>query len=89
MNKSIKHNHNVTLKSSNLYQKIKLKIAHEFNPFFTNVEKNLASKISGASTRFQYLVNKSDFVMETKVLSMNELEDAFCSLKRNKSPNYI
>ena len=49
----------VTLKSSNLPRKITVckvdlldqtKIAHESNSFFTNVGKNLASKIPNAST---------------------------------------
>ena len=87
----------MTLKSSNLPRKITVnkvdlfdqtKIAHEFNSFFTNIGKNLASKIPNASTPFEYFVNKSDFVMETKPLSMNELKDAFYSLKSNKSPGY-
>ena len=86
----------MTLKSSNLPRKITVnkvdlfdqtKIAHEFNSFFTNIGKNLASKIPNASTPFEYFVNKSDFVMETKPLSMNELKDAFYSLKSNKSPD--
>ena len=90
----------VTLKSSNLPRKRDLfnketvnkvdlfdqtKIAHSF---FTNIEKNLASKIPIASTPFEYFINKSEFVMETKALSMNELKDAFYSLKSNKSPGY-
>ena len=78
----------VTLKSSNLPRKIRVnkvnlfdetKTAHEFNSVFTNVWKNLASKIPNSSTPFQYLVKKSDFVMETKPLSMNELKDVFYS----------
>ena len=71
----------VTLKSSNLLRKRDLfnketvnkvdlfdqtKIAHEFNSFFTNIEKNLASKIQIASTPVEYFINKSEFVMETK-----------------------
>ena len=69
----------MTLKSSNLPRKITVnkidlfdqtKIAHEFNSFFTNIEKNLASKIPNASTLFEYFVNKSDFVMETKPLTI-------------------
>ena len=71
----------VTLKSSNLLRKRDLfnketvnkvdlfdqtKIAHEFNSFFTNIEKNLASKIPIASTPVEYFINKSEFVMETK-----------------------
>ena len=65
-----------------------MKIEHEFNSCFTNIGKNLASKISNASTPFEYFVNKSDFVMETKPLSMNQLKEAFYSLKSNKSPGY-
>ena len=56
--------------------------------FFTNVGKNLASKIPNASTPFKYFVNKSYFAIETKALSMNELKDAFYSLESNKSPGY-
>ena len=87
----------MTLKSSNLPRKItvnkvdlfdEIKIAHEFNPFFRHVGKSLASKIRNPSTPFEYFVNKSDVVIETKPLSMNELKDAFYSLKSNKSPRY-
>ena len=90
----------VTLKSSNLPPKITVnkvdlsdetKIAHflsTFSSFFTNTGKHLASKIPNASTPFEYFVNKSDFVIETKPLSMNELKDAFYSLRSNKSPGY-
>ena len=84
----------VTLKPSNLPRNIAVnkvdlfgeaKIAHEFNSFFTNVGENLASEIPNASTPFECFVNKSDFVMETQAFSMNELRDAFYSLK---SPGY-
>ena len=87
----------VKFKSSNLPRKITVnkvdlldqtKIVHEFNSFFTNVGKNLASKIPNASTPFEYFVNKSDFVMETKPLSINELKHAFYSLKSDKSRGY-
>ena len=37
----------------------------------------LASKIPNAFIPLEYLVNKSDLVMETKTLSINELKDAF------------
>ena len=46
------------------------------------------SKISITSTPFEYFVNKSDFVMETKPLSMNKLKEAFYSLESNKRPGY-
>ena len=64
------------------------KIAHEFNSFFTNARKNLASKIPNASTTFQYFVNKSNFVMETKPLSMKKLKEAFYFLKSYENPGY-
>ena len=87
----------VKLTSSNLprritFKKVDLfdqtKTTHKFSSFFTNIGKKLASKIPNASTPFKYSVNKSDFVMETKPLSMNELKDAFYSLKSDKSPGY-
>lgn len=45
-------------------------------------------KIPNASAQFEYFANKSDFVMEIKSLSTNELKDAFYSLKCNKRPGY-
>ena len=84
------------LKSSNLPRRItvnevdildKRKIANEFNAFFTNIGSKLASKIPNASTTFESYINKPDSIMKTK-LSMNELKDAFFSLKINKSPGY-
>ena len=45
-------------------------------------------KFQNASTPLEYFVNKSDFVMETKPLSKNELKDVFYSPKSNQSPVY-
>ena len=87
----------IKLKSSNLPRRItvnevdifdKRKIANEFNAFFTNIGSKLASKIPNASTTFESYINKPDSIMKTKQLSMNELKDAFFSLKINKSPGY-
>ena len=64
------------------------KIANEFNAFFTSIGSKLASKIPNASTTFESYINKPDSIMETKQLSINELKDAFFSLKINKSPGY-
>ena len=81
----------VTLKSSNLPRKIAVnkvnlfdetEIAHEFNSFFTNVRKILAREIVNAFTTFEYVVNRSDFVMETIAHSLNELKNAYLSLKK-------
>ena len=87
----------IKLKSSNLPNRItvnevdifdKRKIPNEFNAFFTNIGSKLASKIPNALTTFESYLNKPDSVMRTKQLSMNELKDAFFSLKINKSPGY-
>ena len=87
----------IKLKSSNLPRRITVnkvdifderKIANEFNAFFTNIGSKLASKIPNASKTFETYINKPDSIMETKQLSMNELKDAFFSLKINKSPGY-
>ena len=87
----------IKLKSLNLPRRItvnevgifdKCKIANEFNAFFTNIGSKLASKIPNASTTFESYINKPDSIMKTKQLSMNELKDAFFSLKINKSPVY-
>ena len=87
----------IKLKSSNLPRRItvnevdifdKRKIANEFNAFFTNIGSKLARKIPNASTTFESYINKPDSIMKTKQLSMNELKDAFFSLKINKSPGY-
>ena len=82
--RSLKLPWKITVSKVDLFDETK--IAHEFNSFFTNEGKNLASKIPNASTPFKYFVNKSDFAMETKPLSLNGLEDAFYSLKSNESP---
>ena len=83
------------LKSSKLPRKIAVnkvdlfdetKIAHGFNSLFTDAGKNLASKIPNPSASFEYFENKSEILMETTALSMNELKDAFYSLKSNKDP---
>ena len=56
-------------------------IANEFNAFFTNNGSKLASKIPNASTTFESYISKPDSIMETKQPPMNELKDAFFSLK--------
>ena len=87
----------IKLKSSNFPRRItvnevdifdKCKIANEFNAFFTNIGSKLASKIPHASTAFESYINKPDSIMKTKQLSVNELKDAFFSLKISKSPGY-
>ena len=80
-------------KSSNFPRKITInevdifnerKIANEFNAFFTNIRSEQESKIP----TFESYINKSNSIMETKQLSMNELKDAFFSSKINKNLGY-
>ena len=85
----------IKLKSSNLPIKITVnkidifderKIANQFNAFFTNIRGELASKIPNAVIAFESYITKSHSIMETKQRSMNELKDAFFSLKIKKVP---
>ena len=64
------------------------KIADEFNKFFTNIGTDLANKIPNASKRFDFYITKVNTSMESQPLSINELKDAFFSLKINKSPGH-
>ena len=64
------------------------KIARQFNFFVTNIKKTLATKIPNAAVSFKYFVNKSDFVMKTKALLINELKEHFYSSRSNKNPGY-
>ena len=86
-----------TTKSSTLPTKITVnktdifdpkKIADEFNKFFTNIGADLANKIPNASKRFNFYITKVNTSMESKPLSINELKDAFFSLKINKNPGH-
>ena len=87
----------IKLKSSNLPRRITVndvdifderKIANEFNGFFTNIESKLASKIPYASTTFESYLNYILLWKQSNSRWMNELKDAFFSLKINESPGY-
>ena len=86
-----------TTKSSTLPTKITVnitnifdaaKIANEFNKFFTNIGADLANKIPNTSKPFDSNITKANTSMEAHPLSVNELKDAFFSLKINKSPGH-
>ena len=64
------------------------KIADEFNNFLTNIGSDLANKIPNASKPFDSYITKANTSMECQPLSINELKDAFFSLKINKSPGH-
>ena len=86
-----------TTKSSTLPTKITVnktdifdaaKITDEFNKFFTNIGTDLANKIPHASKSFDSYITKANTSMESQPLSVNELKDAFFSLKINKSTGH-
>ena len=64
------------------------KIADEFNKYFTNIGTDLANKIPNASKRFDLYITKVNTSMESQPLSINELKNAFFSLKINRSPGH-
>ena len=63
-------------------------IANEFNNFFTDIGLKLAKKIPESSQPFESYMKKVNSEMENKPLSINELKDAFFSLKINKSTGH-
>ena len=63
-------------------------IATEFNGFFANVGPILAKQIPESENTFESYVVKTSATMQHKSVSINELRDAFFSLKLNKSPLY-
>ena len=82
------------IKSTNLPRKLtinkvdvygKPEIADAVNDFLTNIGQKLASQIPKLSKTFETYMNKVNVIMDSKPLSINELKDAFFSLKINKS----
>ena len=65
-----------------------LHIAEEFNNFFTNVGSNFAKNVPNSSNSFPSFLNQTHSIMKKNSLSINELKEAFFSLKTNKSPGY-
>ena len=63
-------------------------IANEFNTFFTNIGPEFAKKIPNASRPFESYIKKVDTTIPTNSFSINEVKEAFFSLKINKSSGY-
>ena len=64
------------------------KITDEFNNFFTNIGTDLANKLRNTSKPFDSYLTKANTSMESQPLSINEMKDAFFSLKINKIPGH-
>ena len=63
-------------------------IANEFNNLCTDIGLKLAKKIPQSSQPFESYMKKVNSEIENKPLSINELKDAFFSLKINKSTGH-
>ena len=84
--------HNETLPKQLIVNEIEIhdakSIAEKFNEFFVNIGPNLAKKIPQYDLTFKsYLPTVSTTLKET-VLSEDEFEETFKSLKRNKAPGH-
>ena len=63
-------------------------IANEFNKLFPNIGTELAGKIPTASRAFENFLNEIDTTMLADSITINELKEAFFSLKTNKSAGF-
>ena len=66
----------------------KKKMANEFNTFFKNIGAELAKNIPNASRPLESYIKKVGTTMPIGSLTINEVKEAFFSLKINKSPWY-
>ena len=77
------------VKSLKLFLKLFFKkIADEFDKILPNIGTDLANKIPNGSKQFDFYITKINTSMESHPLSINELKDAFFSIKINESPGH-
>ena len=63
-------------------------VAEKFNDFFVNIGPNLADKIPQCDLTFKSYLPRVNTTLKEAVLSENEFEEAFKTLKRNKAPGH-
>ena len=63
-------------------------IAKSFNKYFAEIGPKLAKNIQKSSINFESFMKTCDSTQAESALTINELKDAFFSLKINKSPGY-
>ena len=63
-------------------------IAKQFNTYFTKIGPKLAKTIQESSLNFASFIEKCNSTQAESTLTVNELKEAFFSLKINKSPGY-
>ena len=66
----------------------KQNIAESFNKYFSNIGQNLASTIPNSVKQYESYLDFNNSILSEQNLTDKELEDAFCSLKSNKSAGY-
>ena len=62
--------------------------AEKIHEFFVNIGPNLANKILQCDLTFKSYLRTINTTLKDTVLSENEFEEAFKSLKRNKTPGH-
>ena len=67
------------------YITLETEIAKKFDEFFTEISSSLARKIPTPCNPFETFLKKASTTSPEKCLTMNDLKDAFFSLKMNKS----
>ena len=67
------------------YITLETEIAKKFNELFTETSTSLARKIPSLSKPFESFLKKKSNTLPERCLTINELKDAFFSLKMNKS----
>ena len=76
----------ITVKNREIFNK--KEIAETFNSYFVNIGPNLAASIPESKTSFQNYIHYNGPCLSTINLTDLELENAFASLKTNKSSGY-
>ena len=64
------------------------KIAHSFNKFFTGIGPKLASSIPISCKDFKHFLSSAKTSLDEYLLPDEELNEAFNSLKANKTPGF-
>ena len=76
----------ITVKNREIFDKTE--IAETFNSYFVNIGPNLAASIPESKTSFQNYIHYNGPCLSTINLTDLKLENAFASLKKNKSSGY-
>ena len=67
------------------YIALETEIAKKFNEFFTEIAPSLARKIPSPSNPFESFLTKVITTLPERCVTINDLKDAFFSLKMKKS----